>query len=87
MNLALTVVFCVLALLGTITGGEFLSIFTMIVGFYFSTQSMKKADNNTAAQTGVAVGTVEETPVQASVNVDRATYGQTHPSDTEVSRR
>lgn len=87
MTLALTVVFCVLAMLGTITGGEFLSIFTMIVGFYFGTQSMKKADGNTAAQTGVAVGTVEETPVRASVNVDRATYGQTHPSDAGVSRR
>ena len=42
MTLLLTVVFCVLALLGVISGQEFLTIFTVIVGFYFGTQSRKK---------------------------------------------
>lgn len=43
MTLLLTVVFCVLALCGVITGQQFLTIFTMIVGFYFGTQSEKKS--------------------------------------------
>lgn len=42
MTLMLTIVFCVMALTGVISGGEFLSIFTMIVGFYFGTQSQKQ---------------------------------------------
>ena len=37
-----TVVFAVLALRGTLTGQEFLGIFTMIVAFYFGTQSKKE---------------------------------------------
>ena len=45
MTLALTIVFCVLALTGVITGSEFLTIFTVIVGFYFGTQAQKKADS------------------------------------------
>lgn len=42
MTLLLTIIFSVLALKGTITGQEFLTIFTVIVGFYFGTQSTKK---------------------------------------------
>ncbi len=42
MTLLLTIVFCVLALLGIISGTEFLTIFTVVVGFYFGTQSEKK---------------------------------------------
>ena len=42
MTLLLTIVFCVLALIGVISGQEFLTIFTVIVGFYFGTQSVKK---------------------------------------------
>lgn len=49
VTLILTVVFCVLALLGVIGGTEFLTIFTIVIGFYFGTQSQKKAqgDGNT----------------------------------------
>ncbi len=42
MTLLLTVVFCVLSLAGVISGTEFLTIFTVIVGFYFGTQHEKK---------------------------------------------
>ena len=44
MTLSLTIVFCVLALTGVVSGQEFLTIFTVIVGFYFGTQAQKKAD-------------------------------------------
>ena len=39
---ALTAVFSVLALRGTISGSEFLTIFTVVIGFYFGTQRAKE---------------------------------------------
>ena len=42
MTLMLTAVFCVLALLGVISAEQFVTIFTVIVGFYFGTQSNKQ---------------------------------------------
>ena len=42
MTLLLTAVFCLLALRGIISGQEFLTIFTVIVGFYFGTQANKQ---------------------------------------------
>ncbi len=45
MTLMLTVVFCALALKNVISGSEFLTIFTAIVGFYFGTQSERKASD------------------------------------------
>ena len=42
MTLLLTIVFCVLSITGVISGTEFLTIFTVIVGFYFGTQYQKK---------------------------------------------
>lgn len=44
MTLLLTIVFCVLALLGVITADQFVTIFTVVVGFYFGTQSAKKKE-------------------------------------------
>lgn len=41
MTLALTGGFIGLTCAGEITGDQFLTIFTMIVGFYFGTQSQK----------------------------------------------
>ena len=42
VTVALTIVFSVLALRGTISGTEFLTIFTVVVGFYFGTQRAKE---------------------------------------------
>lgn len=41
VTLILTVVFSYLAIKEKISGTEFLTIFTVIIGFYFGTQSMK----------------------------------------------
>lgn len=41
MTLALTGGFIALTCAGEITGEQFLTIFTMIVGFYFGTQAQK----------------------------------------------
>lgn len=42
MTLILTLVFSYMSLTKQIQGQEFLTIFTVIVGFYFGTQSMKE---------------------------------------------
>ena len=47
MTLLLTLVFCILAFRGTISGQNFQTIFTVIVGFYFGTQATKKQSEAT----------------------------------------
>ena len=42
VTIVLTAVFSVLALRGSISGTEFLTIFTVVIGFYFGTQSEKR---------------------------------------------
>lgn len=42
MTLTLTVAFVALVVKGLIDGDKFMAIYTMIVGFYFGTQSQKK---------------------------------------------
>ena len=55
MTLLLTIVFCVLALTGVISGQEFITIFTVIVGFYFGTQSQKNTAQAANHTGGVSV--------------------------------
>ena len=45
VTIVLTAVFSVLALRGTISGTEFLTIFTVVIGFYFGTQTEKNRKN------------------------------------------
>ena len=42
VTVVLTAVFSVLALRGSISGTEFLTIFTVVIGFYVGTQTEKK---------------------------------------------
>lgn len=42
VTLTLTAVFAVLALRGTVSGTEFLTIFTTVIGFYFGTQRVNE---------------------------------------------
>ena len=44
VTLVMTVVFSYLAITKVITGQEFLTIFTVIISFYFGTQYQKQAD-------------------------------------------
>lgn len=47
VTIALTVVFCVLSVTGVVTGEQFLTIFTVVIGFYFGTQSERKKNTLT----------------------------------------
>ncbi len=42
VTILLTVVFAYLSVIGKIGSTEFLTIFTVVIGFYFGTQSAKK---------------------------------------------
>lgn len=42
ITLALTAVFCFLAITGTIAANQFLTIFTVAISFYFGTQVKKQ---------------------------------------------
>ena len=46
VTITLTVVFAVLALRETISGSEFLTIFTVVIGFYFGTQMVNEDKNS-----------------------------------------
>lgn len=46
VTLILTAVFSYLAIEGKISGSEFLTIFTVIIGFYFGTQAIKNNNKN-----------------------------------------
>lgn len=71
MTLLLTIVFCVMALCGVITGQDFLTIFVVIVGFYFGTQSQKKATGEVAPE--------QTEPARAAR--DEAVQNDVHPPD------
>lgn len=44
ITIMLTVVFCVLALTGVIAAELFMTVFTVVIAFYFGTQAQKRAD-------------------------------------------
>ena len=53
VTLMLTVVFCILAVKDKISAEQFLTIFTVVISFYFGTQYQKEAkkiDENTDKQ-------------------------------------
>ena len=63
VTLALTAVFCALSVTGAINGEQFLTIFTVVIGFYFGTQYEKKkpAAAEAVPQETAIVETVVET--------------------------
>lgn len=44
VTIILTGVFAFLAITGTVTGSDFITIFLMVISFYFGTQSQKVQD-------------------------------------------
>ena len=42
VTIVLTIVFSYLSIIGRIDGGQFLTIFTVIISFYFGTQTVKE---------------------------------------------
>lgn len=46
VTIVLTAIFAVLALRGTVSGSEFLTIFTTVIAFYFGTQRVSEDKNS-----------------------------------------
>lgn len=81
VTLLLTVMFCVLCLNGTLPTA-FLSIYTMIIGFYFGTQAQKKAEaKNLPVQEPVAQLPIPGDTESTYEPVDAATSNEVHPPD------
>ena len=82
VTIMLTIVFCILALCGTIDGGQFLTIFTVVIGFYFGTQAQKQAQAEQPAKpTEAAVANVIVESVTEQKEVDAAVHKATRPPD------
>ena len=47
VTLLLTAVFCVLAVRGTVSAEQFLTVFTVVISFYFGTQYQKNSKKTT----------------------------------------
>ena len=43
-TLVLTIVFAILALRGVVSGEQFLTVFTVVIAFYYGTQAKKDTD-------------------------------------------
>ena len=50
VTLMLTIVFCVLALLGEVSAADFLTVFAVVIAFYFGTQTKKETQEGGAAR-------------------------------------
>ena len=46
VTLVLTAVFAYLSVTGVISGDNFLSVFLIVIGFYFGTQKVKEQEKN-----------------------------------------
>lgn len=46
VTIMLTIVFCILAVCGTVSAEQFLTIFTTVIAFYFGTQYQKDKDSS-----------------------------------------
>ena len=44
VTITLTVIFCVLTLNHTVSGEQFMTVFTTVIAFYFGTQHQKNCD-------------------------------------------
>lgn len=86
VTIMLTIVFCALALTGTITGADFLTVFAVVIAFYFGTQT-NKGDVATGGYTGPQQSgeTVNEYTEHFVESVDEAQAQEIHPPDEEKS--
>lgn len=46
VTIVLTIVFATLALTGKITGQDFLTVFSVVIAFYFGTQTQRKKEGD-----------------------------------------
>lgn len=82
VTLLLTVVFCVLALTGVISGADFLTVFTVVIAFYFGTQQAKTQTTDPLTSAQLLTGILDETattPIESPT--PESTMHATKPPD------
>lgn len=86
VTLMLTLVFCVMALCGVIGEQAFLTIFTVIISFYFGTQAVKKAEPADVKPTGPQQSETvpDQTEAKFETTMDEAMQNDVHPPDVVV---
>ena len=83
VTLALTLVFCILALCGAISSGDFMTVFTVVIAFYFGSQVEKLAAKAAGTYTGPQQSgeTVQEYTEHIVDSVDESQVQEIHPPD------
>ena len=84
VTLLLTIVFCVLALTGVISGADFLTVFTVVIAFYFGTQQAKASQADPLPSAQPPLGTLNENATTAiEGTTPESTMHATKPPDNE----
>lgn len=85
VTLMLTIVFCILALCGAISSENFMTVFTVVIAFYFGSQVEKLAAKAAGTYTGPQQSgvVVQQTPAPIVNSVDETQVQEIHPPDEE----
>ena len=78
VTLLLTVVFCILALTGVVSGKDFLTVFTVVIAFYLGTQSEKSA---AVAYTAPIGAVTDSGAMDMEADEDSTMANEVHPPD------
>lgn len=62
VTLLLALIFCIITLKGTISGQEFLTVFSIVIAFYYGTQSAKKETTAAMPESTVPARDIAEKP-------------------------
>ena len=83
VTLALTLVFCILALCGDISSENFMTVFTVVIAFYFGSQVEKLAAKAAGTYTGPQLSgeTLTEGTGYFAESVDETQAREIHPPD------
>ena len=61
VTLTLTAVFAFMCIHGLVSVDQFLTVFTVVIGFYFGTQAERKANEKAVANSATTTGDTEKT--------------------------
>lgn len=66
VTLALTLVFCILCLNGMVGADQFMTVFTVVIAFYFGTQAERKNLEATVVEAQPVIEETKDTPTEGT---------------------
>lgn len=66
VTLALTLVFCILCLNGMVSADQFMTVFTVVIAFYFGTQAERKNLEATVVEAQPVIEETKDTPTEGT---------------------